>query len=32
MELYVVVCNGCEWEDLIIFTSKEIAINYSIKY
>ena len=29
MELYVVVC---EWEDLIIFTSKEIAINYSIKY
>lgn len=32
MELYVVVCNGCEWEDLIIFTSKEIAINYSIKH
>ena len=32
MELYVVVCDGCEWEDLIIFTSKEIAINYSIKH
>ena len=32
MELYVVVCNGCEWEDLIVFTSKEIAINYSISH
>lgn len=25
-ELYVLVCNGLEWEDLVIFDNKEEAI------
>ena len=32
MELYVVCADMQEWEDLIIFVSKELAINYSKKH
>lgn len=32
MELYVLCINGAEWEDLVLFTSKEEAIEASKKY
>ena len=30
--LYVLVCNGAEWEDTIIILDKEEAIQASIKF
>lgn len=30
--VYMLVCNGAEWEDLILFVTKEEAIEASIKY
>jgi hypothetical protein len=32
MELLYVFVSGCEWEDMIVFLSKEEAINHSIQY
>jgi L-rhamnose mutarotase len=32
MELIYVFLYGIEWEDMIVFLSKEEAINYSIQY
>jgi hypothetical protein len=32
MELLYVFVSGCEWEDMIVFLSKEEAINQSIQY
>lgn len=31
-ELYMLVSNGAEWEDLTLFINKEEAIEASIKY
>lgn len=30
--VYVLVVDGCEWEDIVILLSEEDAINESIKY
>lgn len=30
--IYVLVSDGCEWEDMIVFLSEENAIKMSIKY
>uniref|UniRef100_A0A6C0LFF2 Uncharacterized protein n=1 Tax=viral metagenome TaxID=1070528 RepID=A0A6C0LFF2_9ZZZZ len=30
--LYVFIRNGGEWEDMVVFLSKEKAIDYSKKY
>jgi hypothetical protein len=28
MKLYILLCNGCEWEDLVIFDNKEDALSH----
>jgi hypothetical protein len=30
--IYVLVSDGCEWEDMIVFLSEESAVKVSIKY
>jgi hypothetical protein len=30
--IYVLVSDGCEWEDMIVFLSEENAVKMSIKY
>ena len=31
-ELYMLLCDGAEWEDITLFDNKEEAIQSSIKY
>ena len=30
--IYVLVSDGCEWEDIVVFLTEENAIKMSIKY
>ena len=30
--IYVLVSEGCEWEDIVVFLTEENAIKMSIKY